>query len=101
MSTDPHAARILVVDDDPASRAVLRPILQAEGWTVVEADNGRVGLQMLPGVDPDLVLLDLVMPVMDGFAFASELNRDDAWRAIPVVVMTAKELTPEERQRLN
>jgi signal transduction histidine kinase/CheY-like chemotaxis protein len=93
--------RVLVVDDDPASRDVLRPILQAEGWTVVEAENGRVGLDMISEAVPDLVLLDLVMPVMDGFAFASELSREDAWRAIPVVVMTAKDLTDEERQRLN
>jgi signal transduction histidine kinase/DNA-binding response OmpR family regulator len=92
---------VLVVDDDPAFRALLRRLLEREGWAVVEAENGRVGLQRLQEVQPTLIVLDLVMPETDGFEFASEVRKYEAWRSIPIVVVTSKDLTEEERRQLH
>jgi signal transduction histidine kinase/DNA-binding response OmpR family regulator len=92
---------VLVVDDDPTFRALLRRLLEREGWTVVEAENGRIGLERLETVQPTLIVLDLVMPETDGFEFASEVRKHEAWRSIPIVVVTSKDLTQAERQQLN
>jgi adenylate cyclase len=94
-------AQVLVVDDDPKSRDMLRRTLQKEGWTVVEAVNGREALGQLERSWPALVLLDLMMPEMDGFEVLERMRREDAWRAIPVIIVTAKDLTREEVDRLN
>jgi CheY-like chemotaxis protein len=92
---------VLIVEDDAGMREVLRRRLEREAWTVIEAENGRVGLQRMAERQPDLILLDLMMPEMDGFQFLDGVRQQDAWRSIPVIVITAKELTPEDRQRLN
>jgi CheY-like chemotaxis protein len=92
---------ILVVEDDAATREMLRRVLQKEDWAVIEAENGRAALERVAERRPDLILLDLMMPEMDGFEFLEELRRHGQWRSIPVVVVTAKELTNEDRQRLN
>jgi CheY-like chemotaxis protein len=68
---------------------------------VTEATNGRVALERMAESQPELILLDLMMPEMDGFGFLEALRQQDAWRSIPVVVVTAIDLTPEDRQRLN
>jgi GAF domain-containing protein/CheY-like chemotaxis protein len=94
-------APVLVVDDDAALRELLRRILEGAGYTVVEAENGRVALERLRRMAPGVILLDLMMPEMDGFEVVAEVRRHEAWRAIPIVVVTAKELTAEDRQRLN
>jgi hypothetical protein len=91
---------VLIVEDDSSARALLRRDLEREGWTVVEAENGRVALERLSEVSPALVLLDLMMPEMDGFEFLEVLRRDGAKPETPVVVITAKELTEADRQRL-
>jgi len=91
----------LVVDDDPAIREMLRRNLERAGWSVTVAENGRVALERLGEVTPRLILLDLMMPEMDGFEFVEVLRRNEAWREIPVVVLTARELTAEDRERLN
>ena len=91
----------LVVEDDPASREMLRRSLENEGWIVVEAENGRTALDQLALKPPSVVLLDLMMPEMDGFEFLAEMRRHEEWRSIPVVVLTAKDLTADERLRLN
>jgi CheY-like chemotaxis protein len=80
---------------------MLRRILAKEGWAVTEAVNGREALERVAENRPELILLDLMMPEMDGFAFLEALRRQEAWRAIPVVVLTAKDLTSHDRQRLN
>jgi signal transduction histidine kinase/DNA-binding response OmpR family regulator len=90
----------LVVEDDPASRQMMVRLLEREGWQVRSAENGRIGLERLAEELPDLVLLDLMMPVMDGFDFLREVGRHEPWRAVPVVVVTAKELTAEEQSFL-
>jgi CheY-like chemotaxis protein len=95
------ATDVLVVEDDPATRDLLRRLLESDGWTVAEAENGRAALAALGRRVPSLILLDLMMPVMDGCQFAAELRKVDAWRDIPVIVITAKDLTAEDRRALN
>jgi hypothetical protein len=95
------AGEVLVVEDDPSTRELLRRQLEADGWSVTEAENGRAGLAALGQTVPALILLDLMMPVMDGCQFAAELRKREEWRGIPVVVITAKDLTADERRALN
>jgi PAS domain S-box-containing protein len=92
---------VLVVEDDAATRNTFARGLAREGWTVVEAENGRVALERMAEVTPSLILLDLMMPVMDGAEFVTELRKVEAWRHIPVIVVTAKDVSREERARLN
>jgi CheY-like chemotaxis protein len=80
---------------------MLRRMLKKQGWAVTEAENGRVALERMTEQRPVLIVLDLMMPTMDGFSFIAELRQREEWRTIPIVVLTAKDLTPEERQRLN
>jgi len=94
-------ARILVVEDDESTRTMLRRLLVGEGCLVSEAGNGRIGLDQLVEAKPDLILLDLMMPEMDGFEFLSELRMSEAHSNIPVVVITAADLTKEDRALLN
>ncbi len=91
----------LVVDDNADARGLLRQLLQHESWQVMEADNGVTALRRVTERRPDLILLDLIMPELDGFGFLTELRKTDAWRDLPVVVVTAMELSPVDRQRLN
>ncbi|HEY9385259.1 MAG TPA: response regulator [Gemmatimonadales bacterium] len=93
-------AGVLVVEDDSATRAVLRRALEKEGWKVSEAENGRVGLERVAAETPALILLDLMMPEMDGFEFLDSLRAGNA-AAPPVVVITAKTLSDAERKRLD
>jgi CheY-like chemotaxis protein len=93
--------RALVVDDLAENRALLRRALEQEGWQVTDAENGRVGLDRLADGEISLILLDLMMPVMDGFDFVMEMRKVEEWRRIPIVVVTAKDLTDEDRRRLN
>jgi PAS domain S-box-containing protein len=93
--------RALVVEDDPDTRVWLRRMLREEGWTVLEAANGREALARLANVAPDVMLLDLIMPEMDGFELIEELRHDEVWRRLPVVVVTAAELSDEDHERLN
>jgi PAS domain S-box-containing protein len=96
------AAPVLVVEDDPNSRDLVCRLLAREGRSAVTAENGRVALERLAeGVRPALILLDLMMPEMDGFQFLEEFRRHPEYGAIPVVVVTAKELSEEDRRRLN
>jgi CheY-like chemotaxis protein len=90
----------LLVDDEPPARALVRPHLEAEGWSVAEAENGRVALDILPDVNPDLILLDLIMPEMDGLEFAARMRENQVWRSVPIVVMTSKDLTEDDRRQL-
>jgi threonine synthase len=98
---DERVNHILIVDDSPDARRLLRRILQARGnYELVEAGTGREALALAAAKPPDLILLDLMMPEMDGFAVLDALKRSDQLRDIPVIVVTAKELTSQERQRL-
>ncbi|QDG51265.1 response regulator [Persicimonas caeni] len=95
-----EAGEVLLVEDDEPTRSLIGRVLAKEGWQIVEAENGQVGLEKLAESDPDLVLLDLMMPKMDGFEFLRHFREDDAYADVPVVVVTAKELTAEDEERL-
>lgn len=98
---DDGARRVLIVEDDIETREVLRRFLAAEDYDIVEAENGRAGLERLTQTRPDIIVLDLMMPEMDGFEFLEQLRRDSRWAEIPVIVVTAKTLTNEDRAALN
>jgi CheY-like chemotaxis protein len=97
----PASGSILVVEDHDDTRQMVRRALEKEGWKVAEASDGRVGLAKLKESQPDLILLDLMMPGMDGFQFMTEMRKNIAWQRIPVIVVTAKSLTAADRQHLN
>src|SRR6185503_18349857 len=92
---------VLVVEDDPSMRQMLRRMLEKDGWPVREAENGVAALEALASHRPGLIILDLLMPVMDGLQVVEELQKHEDWRKIPVVVVSAKELTQEDRHRLH
>ena len=94
-------SEVLVVEDDEEHRQLVRAILGAQGWVVREAANGRLALDALAAKLPDILLLDLMMPEMDGFELVAALQANPAWRDIPVVVVTALDLTAEDHRRLN
>ena len=96
-------ASILIVEDDDAVRTMMRRMLEQEGCKVEEAENGLVAIERLEESQPTLILLDLMMPVMDGFEFISELRQhsNESLKSVPVVVVTAKDLNNEDRTRLN
>jgi len=100
-STPGEHHHALVVDDEASTRKGLKKGLVKAGWSVAEAENGRVALERVEANLPDLILLDLLMPEMDGFEFLTKLRANDAWRKIPVLVVTAKDLTDEDRERLS
>jgi GAF domain-containing protein/DNA-binding response OmpR family regulator len=95
------AGRVLLIDDDDVVRRAVRLALEPIGWHVTEAENGLLALDSLSASRPDVIILDLMMPKMDGFEFLDELRARPAWRDIPVVVITAKDLTEADRGRLN
>jgi len=92
---------VLVIEDEPETRELLRRALEKEGWRVLEAASGKVGLEQLDGTVPGLILLDLMMPEMDGFEFMDALRRSQKGQPVPVIVITAKDLTQEDHRRLN
>ena len=92
---------ILIAEDDLAARELLQRTLTGAGYPVVEAVNGRDALELLDKTAPALVLLDLMMPVMDGFDFLDEIRHPPRSSTVPVIVVTAKELTASDRERLN
>ena len=92
---------LLMVDDDDLGRSQMRMVLEQQGWTVTEASDGLSALTRLNEVRPEAIILDLMMPQMDGFEFLEEMRRKAEWRDIPVVVVTARNLTDADRSRLN
>jgi len=97
---EPRGRSVLVVEDDPGTREVLEAHLIEWGTRVTTAENGEEAEELLADHSPDLILLDLMMPVMDGTAFLQRLRKDPSSAEIPVVICTGKELSREERQRL-
>jgi adenylate cyclase len=93
--------RVLIVDDDETARLQWRRALAGEGCLIDEAENGKMALERLGDTRPDLILLDLMMPEMNGFEFLVELRKIPACTALPVVVVTAASLTEEDHQLLN
>jgi threonine synthase len=92
---------VAIVDDSPDARRLIRRILQSQGnFTIHEAESGKQALVLIEKEHPDLIILDLMMPEMDGFAVLDALKAKPETSEIPVIVSTAKELTPEEKNKL-
>jgi signal transduction histidine kinase/DNA-binding response OmpR family regulator len=91
---------VLLIDDNELDRRQMRVAIERDGWQVLEGENGQVGITLMQTVRPAAIILDLVMPAMDGFQFLEEVRRRNDWHDIPIVVVTAKELTAQDRARL-
>ena len=94
-------AKVMIIEDDDVNRDMVAQMLKKMGCQIIMAENGRVGLSHLETEQPDLIFFDLMMPEMDGFEFAMHLHKHESWRSIPIVVLTAKDITPEDRIKLN
>ncbi|MFC1679428.1 response regulator [Elusimicrobiota bacterium] len=95
------AAPILVVEDEPVTRQMMATTLRRAGWNVAEAANGKAALELASETKPGLILLDLMMPEMDGFEFLDEFRKTPHWPSTPIIVITAKDLTDDDRLRLD
>jgi threonine synthase len=94
--------RIEIVDDTPDARRLIRRILQSQGeYTIYEASNGKEAIDLAKKELPDLIILDLMMPEIDGFSVLDSLKDSPETASIPVIVVTAKELTTEDLHRLS
>jgi CheY-like chemotaxis protein len=93
--------RVLMVEDDAVQRERMRGWLEGPRWIVREAENGREALNRIQENKPEVILLDLMMPEMDGFAVVAALQKEAGWRDIPVIVITARDLDAKDRERLN
>jgi CheY-like chemotaxis protein len=98
---DPGQHRVLVVEDDDPTREMMVRTLRQEGWQVDEAAHGLEALERMEEAPADLLLVDLMMPVMDGFQLVEALGEKEAWRDVPVVIVTAKDVTQEDAARLH
>ena len=96
----PPDGYVLLVEDDPVLREMMSRMIENEKFPVTAAENGRRALELVKQSVPKLILLDIMMPVMDGFQFLGELRQRKEWAHIPVVVLTAKTLSPAERDFL-
>jgi len=92
---------VLILEDDPATQEVFQRTAAKQGWQVRVAENGKIGLELLQQETPDIILLDIMMPEMDGLEFLAELRQNSRWAQVPVIVVTAKELTEDDRDLLN
>jgi len=92
---------VLVIEDDAATSELMTRLLKKEGYSVTQAQNGQVALDCLEKAMPKMILLDLMMPEMDGFQFIAELRKQEVWSEIPIVVVTAKSITAADRLKLN
>jgi threonine synthase len=99
---DNRVKSVAIIEDEPDAARLLRRIIQARGgYQIFEANNGHDGLELIRRERPDLVLLDLMMPEIDGFTVLSTMKEEEEIADIPVIVITAKELTPQEQRRLS
>jgi signal transduction histidine kinase/DNA-binding response OmpR family regulator len=92
---------VLIIEDDEPSRQLLHRLLDRDGWDIVEAVNSREGLEKVAIAAPSLIVLDLMTPEMDGFEFVARLRSQEQYRSIPIVVLTAMELTAGEKAQLS
>lgn len=97
-----HNAQVVVIDDNPDVLDIVSNYLsRINNYRVITASGGQAGLDMIAAHDPDLIILDLMMPEVDGFAVLEALDKSPETSSIPVIVLTAKDLTPEEQSYLN
>jgi len=98
---DPEPVQsVLVIDDDPNVHEILRSAFIPRGYEVVSADRGQLGIELAIAIHPSIIVLDLMMPGINGFEVAAKLRENEATAAIPLVVLTAKDLTQAERDQL-
>lgn len=95
-----EGARILVIDDDPRSVDLIAVALEPEGWQVLRAYDGDAGIALAEREQPALIILDILMPEMDGFAVLERLQQSPVTRQLPVIIYTVKQLTSAEKERL-
>lgn len=98
---DDSGGLVMVVEDDLVIGTMIAEMLKDQGWKVFKAETGKVALEHLDNKNPSLILLDLIMPEMNGFEFLDHLHKNDQWNTIPVVVLTSAQLTQEEEEHLN
>ncbi|MCK5877210.1 MAG: response regulator, partial [Candidatus Marithrix sp.] len=91
---------IMIVEDDMVIGEVISSMIKTAGWRVFRAENGEVALEHMDNKKPVLILLDLVMPVMNGYDFLTNLRQKEKWNSIPVVILTSTHLSPEEQSKL-
>ncbi len=91
---------VVAIDDDPLAIELVRASLEPEGWTVLGAATGQEGLELIRERRPSAVLLDLLMPGMDGFEVVEALRADPVTKSVPVVILTSKSMTPQDKERL-
>jgi CheY-like chemotaxis protein len=91
---------VLAVDDDPMILEFMESVLTVEGFSVIKAGGGREGLQVARERHPDIIVLDLLMPDLDGFQVVDDLKHDPVTADIPIVILTARTLSPEDKKRL-
>jgi GAF domain-containing protein/CheY-like chemotaxis protein/HAMP domain-containing protein/two-component sensor histidine kinase len=101
LNREEGAHRVLIVDDQPKDRNLLRRIIESQGYEVSEAGSGQEAIMLVRQQRPSIIILDLLMPEVDGFAVLEAVKTDQVTRSIPIIVVTAKELTDEDRQLLN
>jgi len=93
--------KVLAIDDEPLALELIEAILVPQGFTVLRATGGEEGMMKAQSERPALIILDLLMPEMDGFTVAERLRGNPATAKIPIVVLTSKSISREEKERLN
>ncbi len=92
--------QVLIVDDDESSKLLVKTVFEKGGWKIATASDGAEALAQVEKKEPTLILLDLMMPIMDGFEFTTTIRRNPQYAKIPIIVLTAKDLTAQDRARL-
>ena len=90
--------RILVVEDQPDNRKIIRDVFAATGYEIIEAENGEEALAAIAKARPDLILMDIQLPIMDGYTATRRIKADPALRSIPVIAVTSYALSGEEKK---
>lgn len=94
------APTILYIEDDFQNRVLVRRILEASGFSIVEAENGKKGLQIAQELVPDLILMDINLPEIDGYEVTSRLKQIDALAKVPIIAMTANVMKGDREKTL-
>jgi two-component system, cell cycle response regulator DivK len=90
--------RILVVEDQPDNRKIIRDVFARTGYEIIETENGEEALAAIAKVRPDLILMDIQLPIMDGYTATRRIKADPALRSIPIIAVTSYALSGEEKK---
>jgi two-component system, OmpR family, KDP operon response regulator KdpE len=97
MPIDPHLPRLLIVDDEPAIQRFLKTALKSDEFTLFQAETGRVALSAAVSVKPDVILLDLGLPDMDGIEIVSRIRQ---WSQVPIIILSVRDRETEKIKAL-